>query len=487
MSLTPAFDPAGDPAASPALWPPDGQVDSWQTDGWTWDGTAWSVPSDPADPSRGWSSTAQSSTPAMFGPGTLRSLGLDSAYLLLALPITITSFTVLVTGLSLAAGLLITVVGIPVAVATLAAAVGFGRLERARLAARGTVLAPVSYAPPRGTGFRGMFGRLADPLRWAAVLHGLGAMALSIFTFSVAVTWWAGALGGLTYWFWQRWLPPSDGVVVDNQGLAELLNLPMTESQLNLLLGLLFAATIVPVIRWCTTLHVGWARLLLTGTSRQALAAQIEDLEARRTAAASAETQSLRRLERDIHDGPQQRLVRLGMDLSIAERRLDDDPEAARALLAAARSQAADTLAELRALSRGIAPPVLADRGLAAALTSVAARSTVPTSVDVTLPDAVRPAEAIESAAYFVVTEALTNTAKHADASAAAVRVWSAGTGPDTVLSVEVEDDGVGGAEPAKGHGLAGLVDRVEGLGGLLTVTSPAGGPTLLRATLPWS
>jgi signal transduction histidine kinase len=484
MSLTPAFQPTSDPADTLAPWPTDTwQVDDRQAGGWTWDGTAWSAPSDPADPSRGWSSATEGPTvPALFGPGTLGNLGRDSAYLLLALPITIASFTVLVTGLSLAAGLLITVVGIPVAVATLAVAVGFGRLERARLAARGTVLAPVHYAPPRGTGFRGMFGRLADPLRWAAVLHGIGAMALSIFTFSVAVTWWAGSLGGLTYWFWQQWLPEGE---VD--GLVDLLNLQMTESQLNLIWGLVFAATIVPVIRWCTTLHVGWARLLLTGTSRRVLAAQIEDLEARRTAAASAETQSLRRLERDIHDGPQQRLVRLGMDLSIAERRLDDDPEAARALLSAARAQAADTLAELRALSRGIAPPVLADRGLSAALTSVAARSTVPTSVDVALPDSARPAEAIESAAYFVVAEALTNTAKHAAASTAAVRVWSAGTGADAVLSVEVEDDGVGGAEPAKGHGLAGLVDRVEGLGGLLTVTSPAGGPTLLRATLPWS
>ena len=328
-----------------------------------------------------------------------------------------------------------------------------------------------------------MISPLGDPLRWGAVLHGIGAMALSIFTWSVLVTWWAGTLGGLTFWFWERWLPNPD----TNTTLPELLDLPMTEAQLNLVLGLLFAASLVPVVRWCTALHVGWARLLLTGTSSRVLAAQVTDLEARRTAAASAETQSLRRLERDIHDGPQQRLVRLGMDLSIAERRLDDDPEAARALLTAARAQAAETLAELRALSRGIAPPVLADRGLGAALASVAARSTVPTSVDVALPDDVRPAESVESAAYFVVAEALTNTAKHAEASAAAVRLWSAGTGPDAVLTVEVEDDGVGGAEPAKGHGLAGLVDRVEGLGGLLTVTSPAGGPTLLRATLPWS
>lgn len=412
----------------------------------------------------------------------LRRLGLNSVYLLLGLPITIASFTVLVTGISLAAGLLITVVGIPVAAATLAVAVGFGKLERARLAARGTHLAPAQYAPVTGIGLRGMLSRLADPLRWAAVLHGIGALALSCFTWSVLVTWWAGALGGLTYWFWERWLPQGDV-----NGLTNLLDLPMTESQLNLLFGLFFAATLVPVVRWCTDLHVGWARLLLTGTSGRVLAAQVESLETRRTAAAAAETQSLRRLERDIHDGPQQRLVRLGMDLSTAERYLDDDPVAARAMLAAARVQTADTLAELRALSRGIAPPVLADRGLAAALTSVAARSTVPTSVDVSLPDGARPTPAIENAAYFLVTEALANTAKHSGATTASVRVWTAGDETGTVLGVEVRDDGSGGAEAAKGHGLAGLADRVEGLGGLFTVTSPAGGPTEVRATLPWS
>jgi len=165
-------------------------------------------------------------------------------------------------------------------------------------------------------------------------------------------------------------------------------------------------------MRWCANLHAGLASLLLTGASRRALEAQVSDLTARREAAAAAETAALRRLERDIHDGPQQRLVRLGMDLSAAERRLADDPEAAARLLAEARAQAAETLAELRALSRGIAPPILADRGLAAAVATLAARSPVPTTVDVELAE--RPAPPVESAAYFVVSEALANVAKHA-------------------------------------------------------------------------
>lgn len=214
---------------------------------------------------------------------------------------------------------------------------------------------------------------------------------------------------------------------------------------------------------------------------------QVAALEQRGASAAAAETSALRRLERDLHDGPQQRLVRLGMDLAAAERRLETDPAEARRLLEEARAQTAETLAELRELSRGIAPPILTDRGLAAALAPVAARAAVPVTLDVVLPaDAGRPDASVEAAAYFVVSEALTNVAKHAAARSAVVRVDAVGEGAERVLAVEVHDDGVGGADLAKGHGLAGLADRVEGLGGLLSVTSPEGGPTVVRATLPW-
>ena len=420
--------------------------------------------------------------PMLYGrplADVLGQVGRDSAYLFLTFPIALTSFVLLVTGVSLALGLVVIWVGVPVGAATLGMAVGFEKLERARLAARGTVLAPIVYAPVPGVGLRAQLQRLADPKRWAAVLHGILALVVSTFTWSVLVTWWAGIAGGLTYWFWERWLPE------DNSGLADLLSLPVSDAQVNLVLGAVFALSLAPVLRWCVGLHELSARWLLTGSSRRALQAQVSDLTARRAAAAAAETASLRRLERDIHDGPQQRLVRLGMDLSTAQRRLDDDPAEARRLLAEARAQAAETLAELRALSRGIAPPILADRGLEAALAAVAARSTVPTTVEVDL-QADRPAPAVESAAYFVVTESLANVAKHSGADVAVVRATAVGAGAERVLSVEVLDDGAGGADPAKGHGLAGLVDRVEGIGGLLDVSSPAGGPTLVRATLPW-
>lgn len=412
----------------------------------------------------------------------LRQVGRDSAYLFWTFPITLASFVLLVTGVSLALGLAVVWVGIPVGAATLALAVRFERLERLRLAARGTVLEPITYAPVRGAGLRSQLEQLADPKRWAALLHGVLALVLSTLTWSLLVTWWATVLGGLTYWFWERWLPDAEA----NVTLVELLGWTrISEPVLYLVVGAAFALTLPGVLRWSTGLHVSLARWLLTGSSRRALQAQVQDLTARRAAAAAAETASLRRLERDIHDGPQQRLVRLGMDLSTAQRRLDDDPGEARRLLDEARAQAAETLAELRALSRGIAPPILADRGLEAALAAVAARSTVPTTVEVDLLGE-RPGPAVESAAYFVVTESLANVAKHAGAGSAVVRVRAVDGDVARTLSIEVVDDGVGGADPAKGHGLAGLIDRVEGIGGLIAVASPTGGPTAIHATLPW-
>ncbi len=412
-------------------------------------------------------------------------LGRDTVLVLGSLPVAIVSFTLLVTGLSLAAGLLITVIGIPVAVATLYAASGFAWVERRRLAARGTPLQ--STRRPRRSrrpGLRGMLSLLSDQRRWAEVLHGIFVLPLAVFTWSVVLTWWVGSLGGLTYWFWSRWLPVSP--TGTGQSLRELLNLPMSESQFNFALGLIFAATLVPVVRGCANLHEFWARILLSGSTRRALQERVEDLTDRRDSAASAEAQALRRFERDLHDGPQQRLVRLGMDLSAAERRLDDDPAAARELFGQARAQAAEALAELRELSRGIAPPILSDRGLKPALASVIARSPIPTALDIDLDSGPRPSAAIENAAYYFVCEALTNVAKHAAASSAVVSIRrTTGANGESVLRIEVEDDGAGGADLAKGHGLAGLADRLAGLDGTLSIRSPGGGPTRVVAHLP--
>jgi signal transduction histidine kinase len=205
---------------------------------------------------------------------------------------------------------------------------------------------------------------------------------------------------------------------------------------------------------------------------------RIKHLETTRAGAIDVQEAELRRIERDLHDGAQARLVALGMSLGMAEEKLRTDPEGARTLLAEARSGARAALEELRDLARGIHPPILTDRGLEAAITALAAHSPVPVAVVVGVPK--RPAAAVETAAYFVVAEALANAIKYAAAERIEVRIWrSNGT-----LVAEVEDDGFGGADP-QGEGLTGLHQRVAALDGTFTIESPTGGPTRVRAELP--
>ena len=212
---------------------------------------------------------------------------------------------------------------------------------------------------------------------------------------------------------------------------------------------------------------------------RAELQQEVRRSEAGRAAGRAAEAESLRRLERDIHDGPQQRLVRLSMDLGRARAQLDRDPERARETLDGALAQARDTVEELRSLSRGIAPPVLVDRGLEAALREVVARSAVTTTLDYDAP-AQLPAH-VESTVYFIVSECLTNVSKHSGATSARVSVEV----HDDEAVVRVEDDGHGGAMPTPDGGLAGLAQRARAADGFLDITSPRGGPTVIRAELP--
>lgn len=201
-------------------------------------------------------------------------------------------------------------------------------------------------------------------------------------------------------------------------------------------------------------------------------------LTSTRSAAIDAQEAELRRIERDLHDGAQARIVALGMTIGMAEQKLASDPEGARRLLAEARGGATEALDELRDLARGIRPPVLQDRGLAAAVSELALRSPLDVRVQADLP---RLPPAVESAAYFVVAEALANAAKHGGPTHIAVRL--ATSGPDLVA--EVTDDGRGGANP-NGAGLTGLRHRVEALDGRLFVVSPPGGPTVIRADIPF-
>ncbi|GAB3313657.1 sensor histidine kinase [Geodermatophilus aquaeductus] len=409
----------------------------------------------------------------------LRQALLDSGYALLSLPVGVFFFVVTVTGLAVGIGTVVIWIGLAVLAVTLLAARGSATLERAQLpAVLGRPVPRPAYLPAEGGAVRRLLTPLRDPQSWLDALHAVLRLPLAVLAFSLTVAFWALALGGITYGLWD-WALPQEG----NEDLFELLGFEGGTSLRVVgytLIGLLAAAALPFVVRAVALLQAQLGRVLLT--SRAATQAELGRLSRGRDAAVAAEAVALRRLERDIHDGPQQHLVRLGMDLSRAQRQLDRDPAAARTTLVEAGVLAREALEELRALSRGIAPPVLADRGLAAALAALAARSPVPVELAVDLPGE-RLAPATENTAYFVVSEALANVAKHSGASVCRVEVARAGD----VLRVVVEDDGEGGALLVPGHGLAGLADRLRAVDGVLTVESPRGGPTRTTAELPWA
>jgi signal transduction histidine kinase len=405
----------------------------------------------------------------------IKGTGQNLAVIIGMFALSLAAFVTCVTLFSLGVGLLVLVIGLFILVGCLIVAGWSSRMTMALLSYAGITLPRTRY-PTAGPGFRGKLRRLAFAQSWRDLLHVLISFILSVITFSLALTWVFGGLGGVTYWFWSQWLPqPAES------GLAFLLGYPgrLADITLNAVLGALLLITAPFVLRGLVRLHGAVAYALLVDET-PALRQQVSELTQSRTAAGEAEVHTLRRLERDLHDGPQQRLVRLGMDLSAAQRRLDDDPVQARALLDEAFKQSQDALAEIRTLSRGIAPPILAEQGLEAAITALAARCTIPTSVEV---EDLQLSDAAQNAAYFVVAEALANMEKHSQAHSASVEVRRVGA----LAVINITDDGVGGASSAKGHGLSGLVDRLAGVDGTLTISSPAGGPTLLTATIPQS
>jgi signal transduction histidine kinase len=229
--------------------------------------------------------------------------------------------------------------------------------------------------------------------------------------------------------------------------------------------------------------HAAMSRSLLSVSQKSRLALRVEQLTESRAETVDTQAAELRRIERDLHDGAQARLVAIGMNLGLAQEQLDRDPDLAKSLLAEARDTASDALAELRDLVRGIHPPILADRGLVEAVRALAAA--VPMPVDVRADVSGTLPAPVESAAYFAVAEALTNVVKHASAQRAAIRLKRIESG----LEVRVEDDGVGGADVSQGTGLQGIARRLSAFDGSLTVESPPGGPTEVVMVLPceWS
>jgi signal transduction histidine kinase len=412
-------------------------------------------------------------------PRGVRRVLYESGYALSAFPIALCAFVVVIIDLTLGVALAIFIGGILLISVGVMVARGFARFERIRMRGMLGRSAPTpSYVwAPEGSGFwRRSLTPLRDPQSWLEVVWVIVGLVTGTFAFAVTLVWWIATGTGLTYWFWQRWVPSSD----DEEGLASLLGLGAgrtTESLLNLAIGVVLLLTLPFAVRLVVTIHASLAQILLC--SRAELQTEVARVQDSRDAARMAEAESLRRLERDIHDGPQQRLVRLSMDLGRARKQLDQDPERAAATIDEALAQTRETVAELRSLSRGIAPPLLVDRGLAVALDEMLSRSVVPVTATVDVPGDLPPH--VETAVYFVVAEALTNIAKHSAATSATVSVV-AGVG---VVEVRVEDDGVGGAHPSKGLGLSGLRQRLAAVDGTLDITSPEWGGTLLVAKIP--
>ncbi|MEU6881948.1 sensor domain-containing protein [Streptomyces sp. NPDC046712] len=356
----------------------------------------------------------------------------EISFLLANLPIALVGFVYAVASVAIGVGLSVTVIGLPLLALGLAGARGMGRAERAR--ARGLLGVRVeepSPLPRRHGFFPWLWAALKDPVAWRTQLYMFIRLPWGIVTFTV------------------------------------------------ILVSLIVLWPVLPFIsRGLSNADRAMVRGLLSPSDE--LERRIAELETDRGVVVDTAAADLRRIERDLHDGAQARLVALAMGLGLAKEKLLEDPEAAAAMVDEAHGEVKLALQELRDLARGIHPAVLTDRGLNAALSSIAARCTVPVKVTVDLTE--RPAEAIEGIAYFTVSELLQNVSKHAQARSASVEVWRR----EDRLLLQVRDDGRGGARLDRGTGMAGLAERLGAVDGLFVLDSPEGGPTTVTAELPW-
>jgi signal transduction histidine kinase len=361
----------------------------------------------------------------------------------------------------LLAGIGVVIVGIAIEASRLVA-----RIERWRVFAGTPELRPPAhpYKPLQG-GIVGILrAEFADESRWRDALYVAINLPLAVIEFAVVVLLWIASLALLTIAFW---FDPAAG--------------PPESVWIGTLVGLVLLPVAASVSQLVIALHRGLVvNLLCTSESRE-LRREVATLRESRSAVIDVEASELHRIERDLHDGAQQRLVMLNIDLGMAAERVEADPAAAKALILEGQAQAREALAELRDLVRGIAPSILLDRGLVAALESIAGPGPVPTAIRSELPPLERLPAATERTAYFVATEALANVVKHSQATRCEVRL-SRDPGR---LVVEIWDDGAGGATVVPGGGLSGLVTRVAGVDGMFSVSSPEGGPTLVRAEIP--
>lgn len=386
------------------------------------------------------SGSGSGSDPGAAGRDAIPLMGLGArawkqvAFALLNLPLGIAGFVCMIVFVTVGSGLAVTVIGLPLLAVALVVCRTWGGVDRARARSLlGLEIASPSKPTVSDSGFFAwVWARLADPVGWRSALYLLIRLPWGIVTFAVTLT--------LLFAFWP----------------------------------------VVPyVVYGFAAVDRAMISALLSPSS--AMERRIRELEARRATMVGAAADDRRRIERDLHDGAQARLVALAMDLGLARERMADNPDAAARMVEQAHGEVKVALRELRDLARGIHPAILTERGLSAALANVAGRCTVPVTVTVDLPDH-RPSAAIEGLVYFTTSELLTNISKHSGARSASVRLARAGHR----LELNVTDDGRGGATLTPGGGLAGLADRVRAMDGVFTLTSPAGGPTVATARLPW-
>ncbi|NUU20325.1 MAG: sensor histidine kinase [Streptomycetaceae bacterium] len=374
--------------------------------------------------------------------------------------------------------------GLPLIGVTIMGCRSWGHFERGRA----RILMDEEVRKPRPfkqktPGFTGWVkSACADGTGWRAALYLFLMLPWGIFTFAIATALWSATALTLFYPALQPLFRLADqpgaqlwGDGPKSPGDDFYVAGPLWVS-VTFLIGVLLLFVTPQLIR-----AVAWVdRAMVRGLLGPAfLSKQVEELTVSREAAVDTAASDMRRIERDLHDGAQARLVSLAMDLGLAKEKMSEDPESAQRMVTEAHNEVKLALRELRDLARGIHPAVLTDRGLDAALSAVAAKCTVPVTVAVDLPR--RPSAPIEQVAYYTVSELLTNVSKHSGATAASVTVRAEG---DRLVAT-ITDNGRGGADPTHGTGLAGLVERVRGVDGTLRVDSPQGKGTTATVTLP--
>jgi signal transduction histidine kinase len=395
---------------------------------------------------------------------------LDLGYVVSGLVTGIITGVLTIVGLALSLGLMPAfLLGIPVLGAVVYIVHGLAVMELRRVSLffdRELPARPVRAAP--GVGWvRRILRRGRSRGFWKEAGYALLLLPLGVVSGSLVLAFWAAAVTGLL-------LPLYAGRLPGDEAITWLHWSDRLEIAAGFGAGLVFLLLARVLTSGLALAQRSLAAALLSPSSSDALRAQVTQLTETRARVVDAADSERRRIERDLHDGAQQHLVALAMNLGRAKAKMDDDPEGARELVSQAHQEAKDSITALRNVVRGVHPAVLTDRGLDAALSGLVARSPVPVRLDVDVPE--RPSATVEAVAYFVVSEALTNVAKHSGATRASVHVERDG---DRLL-VSVSDDGRGGATDAPGSGLAGLRDRVAAVDGKFVLqSSPTGGTTV--------